>query len=105
TLRSYTVKAAPSRLMQRVLENGAADPPRLAHHRRKLRDDVERLPAADHLLQLGQLVLEPRGIDRRPRGAEDLRVRRWADRLAVVPQHLVQLLAGLRADELDRDVC
>src|SRR5690348_12136021 len=78
--------------VQRVFEHGGADPPRLAHQPGELRDDVERLAAGHHLLQLAQLVVEPPGIDRRTRRSEDLRVRGRAHRLAVVPERFGELL-------------
>src|SRR5207253_9271107 len=53
--------------------------------------------------QIGQLVLEPGGVDLRPRGARDLGVNRRLDDLPGAPELLVQLLAGADARELDLD--
>src|SRR5437868_9160765 len=93
-------------LVDGVFEDGRVDldTPRRADHRREPRDHVERVAALDHPLELSELVLEPLGVDRVPRGAEDLRMRRRPDVLALVPQLLVQLLVGTHAHEVDRNV-
>src|SRR5581483_4615919 len=87
-----------------VFDGGDATSPRLLHHRGELRDELQRLALLDEALELAQLLFEPGGVDRRPRDGEDLRVGRLADRLALAPELLVQLLPGPDADELDRDV-
>src|SRR5204863_5670303 len=91
-------------LVQRVFEHGRTDPLRLAHHRRELRHHLERLAASDHLVELRQLLIEPCARNRWPRRPQDLRVARRADRLALAPELLVQLLSGLRPDEIDGDL-
>src|SRR6266508_4548831 len=80
-------------LVQGVFEHSGTDTPRLAHHRRQLRDDVQRLPALDHPLELRELALEPVDVDRRACGTQDLRVSRRPYGLAFAPELLVQLLA------------
>src|SRR4051812_42697025 len=92
-------------LVERVFQNRfGADAVRLFDHRRDLRDRTERVGALGQALELAEALLEPLGVDRRPSGAHDLRVRGRADHLALVPQHLVDLLTGEDAGEDDRDV-
>src|SRR5581483_3288809 len=91
-------------LADAVFDGGDATPPRLLHHRGELRDQLQRLALLDEPLELGELLFEPGGVDRRPGDGEDLRVRRRGDGLSLAPQLLVQLLPGANADELDRDV-
>ena len=76
----------------------------VTQHRGDSRDDVQRLAARDHPLQLRELFLEPIHVDRRTRSTQDLRMRGRPDRLAVRPQLLVQLLSRPHADERDRDL-
>ena len=61
-------------------------------------------PSVDEALEHGELGLEPVRVDRRARDQLDLRVRARRRRLAVADEHLVELLARRRADELDRDL-
>src|SRR5438105_12252041 len=92
-------------LVQRVLEHRlAARSDRLCDHRAELGDERQGVTFVDEALEPGEGLLEPRGVDLGPRGAHDLRVRGRADGLALVPEHLVQLLTGARAREDDRDV-
>src|SRR6185503_2211383 len=76
----------PDALPDAVFDNGSAGTARFLHHRRKPGDELERLAVRDEALQLAELVVEPGGVDRRPRDREDLRVRRRSDGLAVSPQ-------------------
>src|SRR6478609_594728 len=81
--------------MERVFEQRfAAGALGLLDHRAELADDAQRVALVDETLQLRQLVLEPAGVDLRARRAHDLRVGGRTDRLALVPEHLVHLLAG-----------
>src|SRR5690349_9112176 len=106
------VAARPARasgfLMERVFENDVRRRrnrvARVLGHRREPGHDLERLAAVDEPLELGELVLEPDGVDDRPADAADLGVGRRDYRLPFAPELLVQLLAGPRADELDPDV-
>src|SRR5581483_2338228 len=100
----WPVPGSPSWLVDGVLEDDLADAARLAHHRAESRDELERVAVLDEALQLGELVLEPRRLDRRPLHAHDLRVLGRNDDLRLRPELLMQLLAGAHADELDRDV-
>src|SRR5947208_9689153 len=91
--------------VHRVFEDGLATRPhRLGDHRLEPGDDTERVAFLDEALELEQGLLEPGGVDLRTGGAHDLRMRGGADRLAVVPEHLVNLFAGPRPGEHDRDV-
>src|SRR5205814_7012148 len=58
----------------------------------------------DQALELGELFIEPPGVDHRPADAADLRMRGREDLLAFAPELLVQLLAGAGADEVDADL-
>src|SRR6266404_3719305 len=92
-------------LVQCVFENRFAPcAHRFQHHRLQLRDDADGVAFFDQALEVGECVLEPDCVDLRPRGAHDLRMRGRAYRLALVPEHLVHLLAGARAGEDDRNV-
>src|SRR5581483_1110397 len=92
-------------LVQRVFEDGlGAGADRLPAHRAELRHHPERVGVGDEPLELAERLLEPLGIDRGAGGAHDLGVRGGPDHLAVVPEHLVHLLAGPRAGEDDRDL-
>ena len=77
---------------------------RRAHHRAQLGHQLERVALGDELLQLGDPLLEPLGVDRGPRQLADLRVRRGRDLLTGADELLVELLARAHADELDLDI-
>ena len=74
TLVTFRRVSRTEALVQGVLQHGGAVAPGLAQHRGDPRDDVEGLAAPDHALELAELFLEPLDVDRRPRGAEDLRM-------------------------------
>src|SRR5262249_53108392 len=74
------------------------------HHRGELPDELHRVARPDETVELGQLLLEPRGVDLRPGYAEDLRVPRGPDGLVLRPELLVELLARAGADDIDPDV-
>src|SRR5581483_6213295 len=98
-------RRAAATSVQRVFQDPfAANAVRLLDHRREPRDDAQRVPLVDEPLELGELLLEPVVADHGPRGTHDLRVRGGADGLAVVPEHLVDLLARPRAGEDDGHV-
>src|SRR4051812_15260415 len=98
-------RRAPATSVQRVFQKRSAPGSlRLPHHRAELRDDAERVGLVDEPLQVGERLLEPRSVDLGPRSAHDLRMRGRPNGLALVPEHLVHLLAGPRAGEDDRDV-
>src|SRR5689334_10866520 len=67
-------------------------PSRLLHHRTEPGHELERVAVADEALQLDQLLLEPAGVDLRPRQPQDLRVHGLPDDLVARPQLLVELL-------------
>src|SRR5581483_11867053 len=90
-------RRAAATSVQRVFQDPlGADAMRLLDHCGKLCDDAARVALVD---EPRELVLEPVVADHGPRGTHDLRVRGGADGLAVVPEHLVDLLAGPRAGE------
>src|SRR5581483_1912273 len=98
-------RRAPGTSVQRVFQNRfGADPLRILDHRAELRDDAERVALLDEVLELGEPILEPVVVDRSAGRPHDLRMRGGADHLAVVPEHLVQLLAGTGTREHDRDL-
>src|SRR5437868_2372529 len=80
--RSVLTAAVPKRklLVERVLElrlalDDGCDSARLLGRRRsEPRHDLERVAGVRKALELQQHVLEPPGVDRRPRRAEDLRM-------------------------------
>src|SRR5207244_2600088 len=74
--------------------------PRLAHHRREARDQVQRLARVDEPLELRELLLQPRSVHRPARDAQDLRVARLRDVLVVGPALLSLLLPRANADDL-----
>ena len=55
------------------LGRGRSQPVRAAQELRQASNDLDRLPVLDQALELGELVLEPEGIDQRAGRAEDLR--------------------------------
>src|SRR5438552_13255153 len=77
--------------VESVFEHCGAVATGLTQHRCQSRDDVERLAALHHPLQLAELFLEPLDVDRRSRRAEYLRMRGRPDRLALRPLLPVQL--------------
>src|SRR5581483_4260881 len=79
-----------------------ADPVRLPDHRAESRDDGDRVAVLHEPLELRERLLEPVVVDRGAGGTHDLRVRGRAHLLALVPEHLVDLLAGEDAREDDR---
>ena len=106
--RGQTPEAARRDVAARVSAACLRAPPRrcagLLDHRAELPTTPSVSPSSTRRSSSGQLVLEPLAVDRGAAGAHDLRVRGRADVLALVPQLLVQLLAGARADEHDRDL-
>src|SRR4051794_37331767 len=67
-------RSEPARSVKSVFEDCGADASRLAQHQGQLGDDVERVPAAHHSLEVGKLFVQPLDVDRRPRSAKDLRM-------------------------------
>ena len=61
-------------LLRRGLLYGLAA--RLFHHRRELRDELERVTLLHQPLEHAELLIEPRRIDRRPRDEVNFRVTR-----------------------------
>src|SRR5262249_13198805 len=94
------LRRAPGTSVQRVFQNRfGADPLRLVDHRAELADDAERVAVVDEALQLREALVEPVVCDHGAGGAHDLRMRGGTDHLAVVPEHLVDLLARPHARE------
>src|SRR5262245_43660352 len=82
------------RSVQSVFEHRVADALRLVDHLLQLRGDAQQVVLGDEAPEVHELLVEPLAVDRGPGGAQDLRVLGGPDRLALVPELLVHLLAG-----------